>query len=258
MALHLVIPARYASSRLPAKPLSMIHGTPMIVRVAERVKGMSGIDSWCVATDHEAIRAVCESAGIPVVMTDSQHPSGTDRLAEVARLQGWDAEDCIVNVQGDEPLIPPRLIRQVAQLLQTKPDCAMATLCEKIHHHEEFYRASVVKVVCSQTQEALYFSRAPIPHERDAAALNPQHLPATALRHLGLYAYRVSMLQDYTRWPMGFLEQQESLEQLRVLENGYRIAIAEAEVSLPPGVDTQQDLDRLNQLPLSTFEWVDD
>jgi len=250
---HLVIPARYASSRLPGKPLLEIHGKPMVLRVVDQARQVRGIDDICVATDDARIAEVCQAAGVAVVMTAQDHPSGTDRLAEVARVRGWDRQDIVVNVQGDEPLLPPLLVEQVGDLLVNKPDCAMATLCEPVTDLDEFTRSSIVKVVCSQQQEALYFSRATVPYDRDGFAQGVNSVPAAAMRHLGLYAYRVALLQDFVTWPMGVLETIESLEQLRVLENGRRIAIAPALLSLPPGVDTPADLERLRALDPSVF-----
>lgn len=251
---HIVIPARYSSSRLPAKPLLLIHDRPMILRVVDQAKKVLDFDDLCVATDDQRIAEVCRAEGVDVVMTNPDHPSGTDRLSEVARIKGWAADDIIVNVQGDEPLLPAALVRQVADLLVAKPDCSMSTLCEPIHQLEEFERDSIVKVVMSKFNEALYFSRATIPYDRDGAKQASKALHSQAYRHLGLYAYRVRLLQDYVTWEMGSLEQLESLEQLRVLENGHRIAIDIAQVSLPPGVDTQADLDRLNAMDVSNFE----
>ena len=251
---HIVIPARFASSRLPGKPLLEIHGRPMILRVVDQAKKVQGFDDLCVATDDPRIADVCRAEGVEVVMTNPNHPSGTDRLSEVARIKGWASDDIIVNVQGDEPLVPALLVRQVADLLIQRTDCSMSTLCEPIHSLEEFQRDSIVKVVMSKLNQALYFSRSPIPYDRDGAKVTEPKLHSQAYRHLGLYAYRVQLLQVYVQWDMGVLEQLESLEQLRVLENGHRIAIAVAQVNLPPGVDTQADLDRLNTLPVSTFE----
>ena len=251
---HIVIPARFASSRLPGKPLLEIHGRPMILRVVDQAKKVQGFDDLCVATDDSRIADVCRAEGVDVVMTNPNHPSGTDRLSEVARIKGWASDDIIVNVQGDEPLVPALLVRQVADLLIQRTDCSMSTLCEPIHSLEEFQRDSIVKVVMSKLNQALYFSRSPIPYDRDGAKVTEPKLHSQAYRHLGLYAYRVQLLQEYVQWDMGVLEQLESLEQLRVLENGHRIAIAVAQVNLPPGVDTQADLDRLNTLPVSTFE----
>lgn len=250
MKKHIVIPARLASSRLPSKPLLKIHGREMILRVVDQARLVQGFDDLCVATDDESIAELCRLANVDVVMTSKNHPSGTDRLAEVARIKGWASDDIVVNVQGDEPLLPACLVQQVATLLQDKKHCSMATLCEKIESYQNFQRDSIVKVVASQQGEALYFSRAMIPYNRST---QNQELPAYAYRHLGLYAYRVQLLQDYTTWQMGQLEQLESLEQLRILENGHRIAISEAEVSLPAGVDTLEDLQRLNALDISLF-----
>lgn len=251
---HIVIPARFASSRLPGKPLLEIHGRPMILRVVDQAKKVVGFDDLCVATDDERIAEVCRAEGVDVVITSEDHPSGTDRLSEVARIKGWASEDIIVNVQGDEPLLPAQLVQQVAQLLESQPESSMSTLCEPIHSLDEFHRDSIVKVVMSKYNQALYFSRATIPYDRDGAKQEVQQLHHQAYRHLGLYAYRVNLLQEYVSWDMGVLEQLESLEQLRVLENGHRIAIAVAEANLPPGVDTQADLDRLNEMDVSCFE----
>lgn len=251
---HIVIPARFASSRLPAKPLLLIHGRPMILRVVDQAKKVAGFDDLCVATDDQRIADVCIAEGVDVVLTSAEHPSGTDRLSEVARIKGWSDDDIIVNVQGDEPLLPAQLIQQVTRLLVDNPQCSMSTLCEPIFTLDEFERDSIVKVVMSKRNEALYFSRATIPYDRDGAKLTEIKLHNHAYRHLGLYAYKVKLLQEYVTWEQGDLEKLESLEQLRVLENGHRIAIAIAEANLPPGVDTQEDLDRLNLMSVSAFE----
>lgn len=251
---HIVIPARYSSSRLPGKPLLLIHGRPMILRVVDQAKKVQGFDDLCVATDDLRIAEICRAEGVDVVITSPDHPSGTDRLSEVARIKGWDAQDIIVNVQGDEPLLPDQLVQQVADLLEQNPECSMSTLCESIFSKDEFQRDSIVKVVMSKFKHALYFSRASIPYDRDGAKQLNVELHQSAYRHLGLYAYRVNLLQEYVTWDMGVLEQLESLEQLRVLENGHRIAIDVAHVNLPPGVDTQFDLDRLNAMHISNFE----
>ncbi|MHA3892385.1 3-deoxy-manno-octulosonate cytidylyltransferase [Acinetobacter sp. GXMZU3951] len=251
---HIVIPARFSSSRLPGKPLLEIHGRPMILRVVDQAKKVQGFDDLCVATDDARIAEVCRAEGVDVVLTSADHPSGTDRLSEVARIKGWDQDDIIVNVQGDEPLLPATLVKQVAELLVNQPECSMSTLCEPIHALDEFKRDSIVKVVKSKFNQALYFSRATIPYDRDGAKHASPALHEQAFRHLGLYAYRVSLLQEYVTWDMGVLEKLESLEQLRVLENGHRIAIAVAEANLPPGVDTQEDLDRLNAMDVHHFQ----
>ena len=257
---HIVIPARFKSTRLPGKPLLTIHGKPMILWVAEKAQLADFADDMCIATDDEAIAKVCIEAGFDVVMTSSTHASGTDRLAEVAAIKGWAEHDIVVNMQGDEPLVPPLLLEQVKALLVQDAESVMATLCEPIEDYETFMRPSVVKVV-SQTsnhlQRALYFSRAPIPCDRDAVLANDsptqRQAPKNAYRHLGLYAYRVSLLQQFVHWPQTPLEILESLEQLRVLENGGHIAIASAACHLPTGVDTQEDLDRLNAMSVVDF-----
>ena len=258
---HIVIPARFKSTRLPGKPLLPIHGKPMILWVAEKAQLADFADDMCIATDDETIAKVCREAGFDVVMTSSAHASGTDRLAEVAAIKGWAEHDIVVNMQGDEPLVPPLLLEQVKALLVQDAESVMATLCESIEDYETFMRPSVVKVV-SQTsdhlQRALYFSRAPIPCDRDAVLASdsdiPQQAPKNAYRHLGLYAYRVSLLQQFVHWPQTPLETLESLEQLRVLESGGHIAIATAACHLPAGVDTQEDLDRLNAMSLVDFQ----
>ncbi|WP_296206479.1 3-deoxy-manno-octulosonate cytidylyltransferase [Psychrobacter sp. UBA3962] len=267
---HIVIPARFKSTRLPGKPLLHIHGKPMILWVAQKASQATFADDLCIATDDDRIAEVCREAGYDVVMTDASHASGTDRLSEVAKIKGWDAEDIVVNMQGDEPLVPPVLLQQVKDLLLHKPECVMATLYEPILDYQEFMRPSVVKVVTDNLQNALYFSRAPIPCDRNHAlamaqnndqqqantnTVTPQlEVPKNAYRHLGIYAYKVKLLQNFVQWEPGVLENLESLEQLRVLENGEKIAIAEASVQLPPGVDMQQDLDRLNAMPISELQ----
>ncbi len=249
---HIVIPARYSSTRLPGKPLLAIHGREMLLRVVDSVSRLPHTQSLCVATDDARIVALCQGERIPVVLTSTNHISGTDRLAEVAKLQQWPSNDIIINVQGDEPLVPPALLSQVQQLLINQPQCSMATLCEPITSLEELHKPSIVKVVKSNHFEALYFSRAAIPFDRSADLLK-QPSQAQAFRHLGLYAYRVGLLQQFANWREGVLEHCESLEQLRVLENGQRIAIDVAQQTLPAGVDTPEDLTRMNQLPIGLF-----
>lgn len=256
---HIVIPARFKSTRLPGKPLLLIHGKPMILWVAEKAQAAHFADDMCIATDDARIADICTQAGFDVVMTRAEHASGTDRLAEVAAIKGWPDQDIVINMQGDEPLVPPLLLEQVKSLLVADTDSVMATLYEPIEDYDSFMRPSVVKVVCAHSEQnarALYFSRAPIPCDRDAAlATEPQEVserpaPKNAYRHLGLYAYRVRLLQQFVHWQQTPLECLESLEQLRILENGGQIAIAAAQVQLPAGVDTQEDLDRLNALSL--------
>lgn len=244
---HIVIPARYQSTRLPAKPLLEIHGRPMILWTVDKAMKATFADSVCVATDDERIYQVCQDAGVPVVMT-GEHASGTDRLSEVVELLGLEDDDIVVNMQGDEPLVPPLLLEQTKNLLLKNPDCMMATLCEVIDNFENFYKNSVVKVVKAGNQ-ALYFSRSPIPYDRDGSLTGELgNVPKNAYRHLGLYAYRVRLLKEFSGWEQGKLEKLESLEQLRILENGGRIAIDVAKVALPLGVDTKEDLDRLNAM----------
>lgn len=265
---HLVIPARLKSTRLPNKPLLNIHGKPMILWVIDRACAVHKVgiaDDVFVATDDNTIANVCReycqshahANHVQVVMTSPNHASGTDRLAEVATQQGWSDTDIVINMQGDEPLVPKALIAQVTELLLSKTDCVMATLAEPILSFEEFYRPSVVKVVKNQQYEALYFSRSPIPCDRDVAmadtATKPTDTPINALRHLGLYAYRVALLRQFGEWQQGQLEQLESLEQLRIMEHGHKIALDVACAMLPTGVDTQSDLDRLNAMDLSAF-----
>ena len=255
---HIVIPARLKSTRLPNKPLLNIHGKPMILWVAEKAKLADFADDMCIATDDESIAKVCIEAGFDVVMTSSEHASGTDRLAEVAAIKGWAAHDIVVNMQGDEPLVPPLLLEQVKKLLVQDTESVMATLCEPIEDYDTFMRSSVVKVVSQNTnsqQRALYFSRAPIPCDRDVVLADKSNIqaPKNAYRHLGLYAYRVSLLQQFVHWSQTPLEILENLEQLRILENGGKIAIAKAACALPAGVDTQEDLDRLNAINVADF-----
>jgi len=247
-----VIPARYASSRLPGKPLLDIAGKPMIQHVYERAV-QSGATEVVIATDDERIRQVAADFGALVCMTAAHHPTGTDRLAEVARLRGYTSQHIIVNLQGDEPLMPPALIRQVAENLQSHPQASAATLCERITSSAELFDPHLVKVVMDKQSYALYFSRAPIPWDRDAFGQTPDAangLPARSehYRHIGLYAYRAEFLQDYVQWPPCIIEQTESLEQLRILWNGHTLHVAEALENPGIGVDTAEDLARVQQL----------
>lgn len=255
---HLVIPARYKSSRLEGKPLLPIHGKAMILWVAEKAKQADFVDDRWIATDDERIANLCQAHGFEVVMTRSDHASGTDRLAEVAQIKAWQDDDIVINMQGDEPLVPPKLLLQVKSLLEADPKAVMATLYEPIETYAEFMRPSVVKVVTNAKKRALYFSRSPIPCDRDLLLKSDfvktsDHPPKNAFRHLGLYAYRVKLLKQFSQWPMGHLEKLESLEQLRILENGKTIAIDLADARLPAGVDTAEDLQRLNAMPFEEF-----
>jgi 3-deoxy-manno-octulosonate cytidylyltransferase (CMP-KDO synthetase) len=234
-----VIPARLASSRLERKALADLGGKPMVVRVAER-SAQSAANRIIVATDAQEIESVCKAANLEVMMTREDHPSGTDRLAEVALQLGLNDEAIVVNVQGDEPLIPVDLINQVANTLQSKPHCAMATAAVAIHDQSEIANPNAVKVVLSKNNEALYFSRSAIPFDRN-------HNSPIYYRHLGIYAYRTGFLKAFSNLAISPLEQAESLEQLRALWHGYAIAVHITPESPPPGVDTQADLDRARQ-----------
>jgi 3-deoxy-manno-octulosonate cytidylyltransferase (CMP-KDO synthetase) len=235
-----VIPARLGSTRLPCKPLADIHGKPMVVRVAERAM-QSAAHSVIVATDSPEIQAACDEHRIECLLTRDNHPTGTDRIAEIAQQLKLPDNAIVVNVQGDEPLIPAVLINQVAQALADHPTCAIATVAVVIADPAEIANPNVVKVVLNRTGEAMYFSRAGIPVARDAAAAaTNEHL-----RHLGIYAYRADFLQAYTRLEPAPPEQAESLEQLRAIWNGYRIQVHVASEAPPAGVDTQDDLERI-------------
>lgn len=248
---RVVIPARYASSRLPAKPLADIAGKPMIQWVYEQSLLSRATDVW-VATDDQRVYDVVSAFGGRVLMTSAEHLSGTDRLAEVADLLNWDDDDILVNVQGDEPMIPVSLINQVADNLACHTDAAAATLCEPIHSVDEFLNENVVKVVFDDTGMAHYFSRAAIPYSRqDSSTLrHGQALPASinAFRHLGIYAYRSGTVRRFVCYPPAPLEKTESLEQLRLLANKDGIHVAIAAESSPAGVDTQDDLNHVRSL----------
>lgn len=249
MSFHVIIPARYASTRLPAKPLLDICGKPMLQHVYERA-WQSGATSVTVATDDPRIEAAVTDFGGAVRMTAAHHQSGTERLAEAAALLGLRGEDIVVNLQGDEPLMPPRLLKQVARILDGDHGADMSTLCTRIHTSAELFDPHVVKVVMDRRGNALYFSRAVIPWDRDAFAVTTEELPEKAIhfRHLGLYAYRVGFLEEYVTKTACDLERMESLEQLRVLWHGGRIHVAEAEEVPGPGVDTAEDLNRVRAL----------
>ena len=238
-----VIPARLGSTRLPRKPLADIGGKPMVIWVAERAK-QSLAHSVVVATDSPEIQAACDEHRIECLLTSADHPTGTDRIAEVAQLLKLPSNALVVNVQGDEPLIPPELINQVAHTLAEHTQCAISTVAVPITDVAEINNPNVVKVVLNRSGEALYFSRAAIPFVRDAQ--NDQKI--VHLRHLGIYAYRAEFLQAYTRLEPAPPEQAEALEQLRALWNGYRIAVHTALEAPPAGVDTPEDLERVRQL----------
>src|SRR5262245_36248436 len=244
-----IIPARLASTRFPGKALADLGGKPMVVRVAERARE-SGADRVCVATDHRDIADAVERAGFQAVLTRADHPTGTDRIAEVAERFGLDAKTVVVNVQGDEPLIEPGLIRAVAALLFVTPEAAIATACHPIRDTEELFDPNAVKVVLDQAGLARYFSRAPIPWARDAFAASQKKLPAgiPCYRHIGIYAYRAEFLRVFPRLAVSPLERFEGLEQLRALWHGYAIAVAIRQDAPAPGVDTPQDLERVRAL----------
>jgi len=250
MTFYVVIPARYASTRLPAKPLKEIAGKPMIQHVYERAL-RSDATEVIIATDDERIERAVKNFGARVCMTSADHSSGTDRLQEVTKQLGLKATDIVVNVQGDEPLIPAEVINQVAKNLAAMPSASVATLSEPIHSLADFRNPNIVKVVADQAGRALYFSRAPIPWPRDHfAAPDVRELPEnfSAQRHIGIYAYRVALLDRFVTWPQAPLEMIESLEQLRVMWHGELIHIAEACAAVPGGVDTEEDLLRVKQL----------
>ena len=248
-AFKVVIPARYGSSRLPAKPLLDIAGKPMVAHVYERAL-LSQAQSVVVATDDERIAEAVRAYGAPVVMTSTEHPSGTDRLQEVAQKMGWASDDIIVNVQGDEPLIPPQVINQVAANLAAHPQAGIATLAEAIEDVGQLTNPNIVKLVRDANNMAMYFSRSPMPWARDAFAQGIKELPVKDLywRHLGIYAYKVSFLNAYVKWSPAVLEQVEALEQLRALYYGVKIHVDKACVNLPAGVDTQEDLERVRAI----------
>ena len=237
------IPARFGSARLPGKPLLLIAGEPMVAHVARRALS-AGASEVIVATDDARIAEAVASYPVTVCMTDSAHASGTDRLAECANQLGWQDGQIVVNLQGDEPFAPPEGIRAVAQVLADS-EAEMATLATTIEDCETLFDPNAVKVVRDNRGLALYFSRAPIPWQRDRFARDRvSPLVAGALRHIGIYAYRAGFLRRFASLPAGRLEQLEALEQLRVLEAGYRIAVGITPVPFPPGVDTEQDLQR--------------
>jgi 3-deoxy-manno-octulosonate cytidylyltransferase (CMP-KDO synthetase) len=239
-----IIPARLASTRLPNKPLADLGGKPMVVRVAERAQ-QAGASRVIVATDHEDIRAACEQHGVEVCMTRADHPSGTDRIAEVARALNLPADAVVVNLQGDEPLIDPSLLQAAASRINA--DVPMSTCAHPLHDAADAFNPNVVKVVLDKAGRALYFSRATIPWNRDAFAQSKDELPAgyVPLRHIGLYAYRNDFLQAYPALEVSPLESIEALEQLRVLWHGHPIAVHVTDSAPAAGVDTPEDLARV-------------
>jgi 3-deoxy-manno-octulosonate cytidylyltransferase (CMP-KDO synthetase) len=236
---RVIIPARYASSRFPGKPLADLGGKPMVIRVCERA-AKSGAAAVHVATDDERIASAVRAHGHEAIMTRADHPSGTDRLAEAVKRLKLGENQIVVNVQGDEPLIAPKLIAQVARILEKKRDASVSTACHAIHEAQALANPNVVKVVLDAEGYALYFSRSQIPYPREAGG--------TWFRHAGIYGYRVGFLKTYARLKAPALEKAEALEQLRVLWHGYRIAVAVSETEIPPGVDTPQDLEAVRKI----------
>ncbi len=237
-----IIPARLASTRLPNKPLADIGGKPMVVRVAERAL-QSGASKVVVAVDDQSIYDVCTAHGLDVMLTRKDHPTGTDRLSEVVTQLHLSDDQIVVNVQGDEPLIPPQLITDVATTLAQHPSSAIATAAILIQDLNEVNNPNAVKVALDKNNRALYFSRAPIPFSRD-----PQKYLAQNYRHIGMYAYRAGFLKAFSKLAVAPIEEAESLEQLRAMWHGYAIQVLLTDTAPPPGVDTQEDLDRVRQV----------
>jgi len=251
MGFTVIIPARYASSRFPGKPLADIAGKPMIQHVYERAQ-MSEAERVIIATDDQRIADVAAGFGADVCMTSEDHPSGTDRLQEVVKKEGFYADDIVVNVQGDEPLVPPRVINQVAHNLMAEPQASIATLSEPIEDIDSLLNPNVVKVVSDARGRALYFSRAPMPWPRDQFNTEEGRTSMPSgfnwQRHIGIYAYRVKLLNDFVTWAPAAIEETECLEQLRAMWNGAQIHVAIADELPPAGVDTPEDLERLRAL----------
>ena len=245
MSFKVVIPARYASSRLPGKPLADVAGVPMVIQAWRRACD-SGAEEVVIATDDARVLDAAQAHGAPAVMTSPDHPSGTDRLAEVVEARAWGDETLVVNVQGDEPLIPAAVIDQVARNLALHAGASMATLCEPIIDRAVFDDPNAVKVVTDRNGLALYFSRAPVPWPRDTEDI--MALPAPPLRHIGIYAYRAGLLRRFVTWSPAPVERIEMLEQLRIMHAGERIHVEQACEEVPGGVDTPEDLERLRAL----------
>lgn len=244
---NVVIPARFASSRLPGKPLLKIAGKEMILHVCDKAQ-QAGAEEVIVATDDQRILGCVNDAGFKAVMTSQEHHSGTERLAEVANVLNWPDSTNIVNCQGDEPLIPPELIRDAALALIGQNEADVASLCAPITDMTEVFNPNAVKVVRDEANNALYFSRAPIPWDRDGFAEKKINFKQSYYRHIGIYAYTAGFLRRYITWPISTLETIESLEQLRILSKGEKIYIPAVEQAPEAGIDTQEDLDRVNSL----------
>jgi len=249
MGFRVVIPARYASSRLPGKPLLDIAGKPMIQHVYERAM-QSGADSVIIATDDSRIEEAAKAFGGEVCMTSTEHTQGTDRIAEVVSKYGLADDEIVVNVQGDEPLIPPSLIAQTAEDLAAYPDASISTICTPIHTAAELFDPHEVKVVMDKNDYAMYFSRAVIPWDRDAFSVTTEELPERSqhYRHIGIYGYRCGFLKHYSQMTPAPIEKMESLEQLRAMWHGHRIHVSVVEEPPGHGVDTEGDLQRVREM----------
>ncbi len=249
MSYRIVIPARYGSSRLPGKPLADICGKPMVVRVVEAALRSRAAGVW-VATDDERVADAVRSHGYEVILTRADHATGTDRIAEVAEKLRWNESDIVANVQGDEPLLDPAHIDAAARALEDDATASISTAAHSLESAADFFNPNVVKVVCDSNQRALYFSRAPIPWDRDRLSGKCDELPSDlgARRHVGLYAYRVGFLRRFRGLSVSPLERTESLEQLRALWHGYAIRVIDLAHAPAPGVDTEADLQRVRQL----------
>lgn len=252
MSYTVLIPARLSSTRLPGKPLADIAGLPMVVRVAQRA-AVAGAARCVVAADDESIVAACAEHGVQAILTRKDHPSGSDRLAEACAQLGLSGDDVVVNVQGDEPLIDPKLIEAVAQLLLARPEASMGTAAHPIESLTDYRNPNVVKVVCDAKGLASYFSRAPIPFSRDhgdeawwqTAAPKAGHTGFTPLRHIGIYSYKAGFLREFPQLAPAPTEAMEQLEQLRALWHGHRIAVHITPDAPGAGVDTPEDLERV-------------
>jgi 3-deoxy-manno-octulosonate cytidylyltransferase (CMP-KDO synthetase) len=245
---HVVIPARLGSTRLPRKVLRDIGGKPLVQHTWEAARN-SGATSIIIATDDQEVLQACRKFGAEARMTAVTHNSGTDRVNEIANAARWSVDTIVVNLQGDEPLMPPALIRQSAELLAQDPEADIATLCHPLHSLEDWLNPNIVKLVMDREQHARYFSRAPIPWKRDGATReNPQLPDGLAFRHIGIYAYRAAALKQFSALPPGVLENCEALEQLRALENGLCIRVGIANDPPPRGVDTEDDLRAVTEL----------
>ena len=248
MSFKVVIPARLGSTRLPRKVLLEAAGKPVVRHVWEACR-RSGAEEVIVATDSDEVLAACQAFGADARMTAATHGSGTDRINEIARAAGWTPETIVVNVQGDEPLMPPALVRRAAELLDTDREAHIASLCHPLHGLDEWLNPNVVKVVMDRRGYALYFSRAPIPWRRDGATRAEPRLPeGLAFRHIGLYAYRVAALAEFSGLAASPLEECEALEQLRALTHGLRIRMGVTDQPPPRGVDTEEDLRAVSAL----------